>query len=64
MITSEAAKMFESLTFEKDEDIEKLKIILLEMNAKGLSETVYARFTYTKLDGIILEIQDCRDLLA
>ena len=64
MITSEAAKMFESLTFEKDEDIEKLKIILLEMNAKGLSETAYARFTYTELDGIILEIQDCRDFLA
>ena len=61
MITYEAAKIFELLSFEKKEDIEQLKNILFNANDKGLYETAYARFCFTDTDGMIVEIQDCRD---
>ena len=61
MITYEAAQAFEALSFENEQDSEDLKTILQKINEKGLCETAYARFTHTDSDGIICEIDDCRD---
>ena len=64
MITYEAAQAFETLFDENEQDFDKLKTILQKINEKGLNETAYAKFTQSENDGIICEIDDCRDYYA
>ena len=62
MVTYEAGQAFEKLSFKDKNDFNELKTILQKVNTNGLDETSLARFTNTIDNGMIIKIDDCRNL--
>lgn len=61
LITTEAGKTFNSLTFETKEDIDMLMMIFEKVGKKGLDEDGYARFSDSGIEGVIFYMLDCID---
>ena len=61
IITSEAGKTFDSLTFETEEDIDVLMTILEKVGKNGLDEDGYVRFSDSGIEGAIFYMLDCID---
>ena len=62
MVTYEAEQTFEKLSFKDKKDFKELKTILQKVNNNGLDETSLARFTNIIDNGMIIKIDDCRNL--